>query len=107
VTRVPSALVAAVTLLVGYAVAAGTGLRALGGVVLLAGLAWCAVVWRRSRSTTVAAGLSVAFLALFVLSHLLARAIGAWPSVVVVSLTMAALTWPVADAPARRHRLPA
>jgi hypothetical protein len=101
-TRIPSALVAGASLLVGFAVAEATGVRALGGVVLLAGLTWCVVLWRRRRSTTVAVVLSVVFIALFVVSHLLARAIGAWPSVIAVSLAMAALTWPVADAPARQ-----
>ncbi|MGZ4638521.1 MAG: hypothetical protein ACXV2J_05610, partial [Actinomycetes bacterium] len=79
-----------------------TGVRALGGLVLLAGLAWCVTLWRRRRGTTVAAGLAAAFLALFVVSHLLALAIGAWPSVIVVSLLMMGLAWSVADAPARR-----
>lgn len=101
--RVPSSVIAGASLLVGYAVAAGTGVRVLGGVVLLAGLAVCVVRWRRKRGTPVAAGLAAAFVAFFVLSHLLARSIGAWPSVIVVSVAMAVLTWRVADAPARRR----
>lgn len=104
-TRVPSALVAAASLLVGFGVAEATGVRALGGVVLLAGLAVCVVLWRRRRGTTVAVVLSVAFLALFVVSHPVAHAVGAWPSVIGMSVVMAAATWLVADVPARQQSL--
>lgn len=97
-TSVPSAPVAALSLIVGYAVAAGTGVRALGGLVLLLGLAWCVVLWRSSAGTSTAAGLAAAYLVLFVVSHLLALAIGAWPSVVVVAVTIGALAWRLADA---------
>ena len=58
---VPSSLVAALTLVVGYAVAAGTGVRPLGGVVLLAGLAFCWVLWTERAGTTTAVTLVVAF----------------------------------------------
>lgn len=34
----------------------------------------------------------------FVLSHVLALAVGAWPSVLIVSAAMAAATWTQADA---------
>jgi hypothetical protein len=54
----------------------------------------------------VAAGLAVAFIVLFVLSHVIAHVIGAWPSVIVVSLGMAALAWLFADAPARGRANP-
>jgi hypothetical protein len=97
VTSLPSAPVAALSLVIGYAVAAGTGVRALGGVVLLLGLAWCVVLWRASSGTPVAVGLAAAYVVLFVGSHLLALAIGAWPSVVVVSVAMGALAWRLAD----------
>ena len=46
---------------------------------------------------------SVVFLALFVGSHLLALAVGAWPSV----LTVAAAMWAVAFVVADRERAPA
>jgi len=65
--------VAALTFIAGFAVAELTGVRALGGLVLVA-----------------TAVLVVIALALFVLSHPLGHAIGAWPAVV-VSASLAAL----------------
>ncbi len=89
-----TALLAAATLVVGYAVAAGTGSRPLGGVVLLLGLAGCAMSWRRAAGLRAAMVLSGVFLALFVVSHLLARLVGAWPSVLLVAAGMyAAAGW--------------
>ena len=94
---IPSSLVAALTLVVGYAVAAGTGVRALGGIVLLVGLALCWVLWTGRAGTTTAVVLVVAFGVAFAGSHLLALAIGAWPSVLVVAGLMAGLAWQLAD----------
>jgi hypothetical protein len=96
-TTLPTGLLAAVTLVVGYAVAAGTGVRALGGVVLLAGLAWCVVLWRRRVGVGRTAVLCAAFVAAFVLSHVLALAIGAWPSVLLVAAAMFAVAFVLAD----------
>jgi len=93
-----TALVSALSLVVGYAVAAGTGVRALGGVVLLVALAWCVLRWRARAGTPTAAGLAAAYVVLFVVSHLLARAIGAWPSVLAVAAAMGGLAWALADA---------
>lgn len=94
----PTAPLAALTLVAGYAVAAGTGVRALGGVVLVAGLAGCLLLWRRrhlpGRRAAVLVGV---FLVLFVASHLLALAVGAWPSVLLVAVAMLAATWWLAD----------
>jgi len=96
----PTAPLAAGTFIAGYAVVATTGSRTLGGVILLIGGAWCARVWMaRHGSQTAAALLGVAFIA-FVASHLLALAIGAWPSVLVVSAGMAYAAWTRADSPA-------
>jgi hypothetical protein len=82
-------LVAAVTFLAGFAVADVTGVRALGGLVLLAGGALCA----RSALPVVGRGptavLLGAALVLFVVSHLLGEAIGAWPAVVVTAALVA------------------
>lgn len=93
----PSSLVAALSLVVGYAVAAGTGVRSLGGLVLLVGLAGCWVLWRDRAGTTTAVTLVVAFGVAFAASHLLALVIGAWPSVLVVAALMAGLAWLLAD----------
>jgi hypothetical protein len=93
----PSSLLASLTLVAGYAVAAGTGVRPLGGLVLLAGLALCWVLWSARAGTTTAVALVVAFGVAFAASHLLARAIGAWPSVLVVATLMGGLAWLAAD----------
>ena len=85
-----TALVAGASLAVGFGVAQASGVRALGGLVLLAAVAVCAVQWRRQAGTGAAAALVAVYAALFAGSHLLARAVGAWPSVAVVSLLMVA-----------------
>jgi hypothetical protein len=86
--RVPPVAVsalAAASLVAGFAVAQATGVRALGGLVLLAAAAACAVIWRRHAGTGAAAGLVALYVAAFAASHVLAEAIGAWPSVLTVA----------------------
>ncbi len=102
--RSPTAPVAAASLIAGYATAVGTGSRPLGGVVLLAGGAWCIRVWLREHDRRTAATLTAVGLGAFVLSHVLALAIGAWPSVLLVAALTAAVVWQQADAPALRPR---
>lgn len=100
-TAVPTAVVAAASLIVGYAVAVFTGSRPLGGVVLAIGGLWCIRQWliRLDRQTAVTLG--GAGLAAFVLSHVIALAIGAWPSVLLCAALLAAIVWRRADAQAR------
>jgi hypothetical protein len=101
--RMPTWPVAAGSLALGFAVAQATGVRPLGGIVLLAGAGWCALRWREKAGTGRAAGLVGLYAAAFAGSHLLAHAIGAWPSVAVVSAVVAAGSYVVADAaPAAR-----
>ena len=101
--RTPTWPVAAGSLAVGFAVAQATGVRPLGGVVLVAGCAWCALRWRERAGSGRAAGLVGLYLAAFAGSHVLGHAIGAWPSVAIVSAVVAAGSYAVADAaPARR-----
>jgi hypothetical protein len=100
----PTAPVAAGSLIAGYAVAVASGSRPLGGVVLLAGGLWCVREWVRRNDTRTALVLACAGLAAFVVSHVLALAIGAWPAVLFVAAAMALATWVRADA---RPRLPA
>lgn len=95
--QLPSAPLAAGTLLVGYAVAAGTGSRPLGGVVLAVGGLSCIAIWRRGHGTRTAVALGAFAFSAFVLSHVLALAIGAWPSVLVVSGAMAGVAWRYGD----------
>jgi hypothetical protein len=89
--------VAALTLVLGYAVAAGTGVRPLGGLVLLAGLAFCWVLWSARAGTTTAVTMVVAFGVAFAGSHLLALVMPAWPSVLIVAGLVAGLSWWLAD----------
>jgi len=65
---------------------------------MLAGGVWCMREWTLRHGPRTAVELTcVAFVA-FVASHVLARAIGPWPSVLVVSALTAAVTWLRADA---------
>jgi hypothetical protein len=93
----PTAPIAAGTLIVGYAVAASTGSRPLGGVVLLLGGLWCIQAWARRHGRRTAVTLACVGFGAFAISHLLALAIGAWPSVVLVSAAVAVVAWIQAD----------
>jgi hypothetical protein len=101
VHETPTAPVAAATLIAGYAVAAGTGSRPLGGVVLAIGGLWCIQAWKRRHGTKIAVRLACVGFGAFVASHLLALAIGAWPSVLVVAAITAAAAWTQADSQRR------
>ena len=74
----------------GFGVAELTGVRALGGVVLLAGGVLCARLALRLAGPWATVGLLVIAVALFVVSHALGHAIGAWPAVVVSACLVAA-----------------
>ena len=95
--QLPTAPLAAGTLIAGYAVAAGTGSRPLGGVVLVLGGTCCAAAWTRRRGVRTAVALTGVELAAFALSHVLALAVGAWPSVLIVSALAALAAWVGAD----------
>lgn len=94
---VPTAVVSAGSLVVGFAVAQATDVRALGGVVLLAGAAWCGRHWLRRTGPVTAGVLVAAYAGGFVGSHLLARQIGAWPSVLSVAAAVGAAAWVASD----------
>jgi len=79
------ALVATATFLAAFGVADLTDVRALGGLVLVAGGAWCAQRVRPTAGTARTAALLVFALTAFVASHPLGDAIGAWPAVIVVA----------------------
>lgn len=79
--HVPTAPVAAASLVLGYGVATTTGQRKLGGLFFVAGTAWCSNQWLgRSGAPAAVVLVGVQFGAFFA-SHRLARKIGAWPSV--------------------------
>jgi hypothetical protein len=97
----PTAPVAAASLIAGYAVAVGTGSRPLGGLVLAAGGLWCIREWRRRNDTRTAVILGCGGFAAFVLSHVLALAVGAWPAVLLAAAAIALAAWLRADARVR------
>ena len=100
-----TALISAGSLIAGFAVAQLTGIRALGGAVLLLGAAVCARTWLRTVGPGLTAALLAIFFGAFVLSHPLATVIGAWPSVLVVSAVTAAAAWLASDRRAGTDRL--
>jgi len=101
---IPTAVVAALTLVVGFAVADLTGVRALGGVVLVAGVVWCAVRARAAGWWRVAAVVLVGA-ACFAVSHPLGGVIGAWPAVLVAALVLGVATFALVDRPSQPARV--
>src|SRR4051794_3997517 len=101
-TRFPSAAAVAVGLAAGFGVAQGTGVRVLGGIVFAAGGLAAGWLWYRRRGLAVAAALGGAYIAAFVLAHVLALGVGwpAWLAVGVGTAGAAALSWAIADRPA-------
>ncbi|MGW6131374.1 hypothetical protein ACWFNE_15245 [Cellulomonas sp. NPDC055163] len=96
-SRLPTAVISAVTLVAGFAVAQGTGVRWLGGVVLAAGLLWCAVRSVRPAGLLRTGAAGVVALAAFVGSHLAADALGPWLSVLLAALVAGAGVWLLVD----------
>jgi hypothetical protein len=94
---VPTAPIAAGSLVGGYLVARETGVRPLGGVVLAAGGAYCTRRWAATSGPAAAAGLLGLYLAGFGASHPLAKKIGAWPSVLTVAALSGAAAFVVSD----------
>ena len=92
-TTVPTWPIAGLSLVAGFAVADVTGVRPLGGLVLLVAAAWLAIVWRRRIGLARTAALLGLYAALFVVSHVVADALGTWGAVLTVAAVMA-----VADA---------
>jgi hypothetical protein len=95
--RVPTAPVAAGSLVAGYLVARETGVRPLGGGVLAAAGAWCARAWSRTAGPGTAAALLGVYGAAFAGSHPLAKRIGAWPAVLVAAAASGGASWALAD----------
>lgn len=74
-------LLAALSLVAGFGAAEASGNRSAGGAVLLALALAAAARCRRTAGTGRALLLLVAVASAFAASHVLARAVGAWPSV--------------------------
>ncbi len=103
---VPTAPLAAGTLLAGWAAVEVTGSRTVGGVVLLCGGLGCAALWQRRHGSRTALTLTAVGFTAFVLSHILTLAIGPWPAVVTVAAITALIVWLKADAPAQLNATP-
>ncbi len=95
----PTWPIAAAALLLGFAVADVTGVRAIGGVVLFLGGLACGLRWRLLLGLPRALALVGVFLAGFVIAHPLGHAIGAWPAVILVAAVVGGIAWRVADSP--------
>lgn len=99
--RLWSALLAAATLIVGFAVAFLTGNRALGGVVLVLGGVACAWLWWRLAGPW-RAMLCVAIAGVaFVVSHPLGHVLTSWGSVLLVSAATAGAAYALTPPRAR------
>jgi hypothetical protein len=103
--ELPTAPVAAGSLVAGYLVASKSGVRPLGGGVLAAAGGWCTREWTRRSGATRAGALLGVYAAAFAGSHPLARRIGAWPAVFAAAAASGAAAWAFSDrAAARRGR---
>ena len=98
-STLPSALPVAIGLAAGFGIAQGTGVRALGGAVFVAGGLAAGWLWQRRRGWAVTAGLGAVYLVAFVLAHVLAIGVGwpAWLAVGSVTLVAAGTAYWVAD----------
>ncbi|MFD4751321.1 hypothetical protein [Streptomyces sp. NPDC058426] len=98
----PSAPIAAAGLLGGYATARFTKNRRLGGAVLAAAGTITHLQWRhattpRTATPRTATALTATYLTAFGASHPLAKKLGAWPSVAVVTAATAGAAWVLSD----------
>jgi len=100
----PTWPVAAGSLALGFAVAEATGIRAVGGIVLVLGAGWCALRWRERAGSGRAAALLGLYAAAFAASHVLGGAVGAWPAVALVSGAVGLGAWLGADLAPATHR---
>ena len=86
---IPTAPVVAAGLIGGYLVARETKVRPLGGAVLAAAGIYAGRQWSKHAGPAGTALLSAVYLGGFGASHPLAKKIGAWPSVAVVTAVAA------------------
>lgn len=92
-----TAPVTAVGLIGGYAIARGSGVRPLGGVVLSLCGAYAVRTWAVRDGAPSALGLGLLYVASFAASHPLAKKVGAWPSVLGVAAFTAGCAHVVSD----------
>jgi predicted membrane-bound spermidine synthase len=91
--RIVVPAVAAGSLMVGFGVAQATGVRWIGGLILLAGGAYCAAVMLPRHGFIRTAIVAVVYVSAFVLSHPLGKVVGTWPAVVLVTAVTAAVAY--------------
>jgi hypothetical protein len=91
--------IASGSLLLGFAVAQATGLRPLGGIVLIAACAWCALRWLRAAGAARTAVLVLIYVGSFALSHVVADTLSAWPSVLLAAAITGIAAYVLADGP--------
>lgn len=91
--RLAAALLAAATLIIGFAVASLTGNRALGGVILVIGGAVCLWLWWRIAGPWRAAACFAFAGIAFVVSHPLGAILTSWGAVLLVSALTAGATY--------------
>ncbi len=96
--RLPTAPIAAGVFIASWGVVDVTGSRPLGGLVLAAGGVVCVRMWTRRHDARTAVELAGVGVGAFVLSHVLALAIGAWPAVLLLAAVSAVVVWRRADA---------
>jgi hypothetical protein len=77
-------------MLLGFAVADVTGVRPLGGLVLVLAAAWCVQRWQPAIGTGRTVALLAFWLAAFAASHVLAGALGTWGAVALVAAAVGA-----------------
>jgi hypothetical protein len=96
-TRIPTAPLLAGGLVGGFAIAQQTGVRPLGGAVMLAANVASVRRWHAVGGVPLAAGLSAAYWTAMGVSHPLAKKVGTWPSVLGVTAAAAGAAWLLAD----------
>jgi hypothetical protein len=96
-----TAPLAATGLIAGYAVAAASGVRPLGGLVMAVFGIACIRVWLIRDGRRTAAILTATGLVAFGLSHVVAEVVGAWPAVLLAAAATAGACWRLSDARAR------
>lgn len=99
--------VASGSLVVGFALAEATGVRPLGGVVMIAALAWCAKRWLAAAGLGRCIALVLVYIASFGISHVIADALSAWPSVLLAAAVTGFAAWALADTARSRAGAPA
>ena len=101
-TSVPTAPLLAAGLVGGFALAQQTGVRPLGGAVMLGTNVVAARQWYAVGGAPLVAGLSAGYWAAMGVSHTLAKKVGTWPAVLGVTAVSASATWVLADRRAGR-----